>query len=123
MNNLLENHIQTLVEFISQLAPEVRVEPTNIIYEDEHANLDVYPPLTWSEDECLHLQQRISERTVDMLVDSGYFILVYVYTPAQQIQLAQYKLAQVKQEWESTNRFLDQAAALGILQGTAPAMV
>lgn len=123
MDNALEYHIQTLVEYIYQLAPEVQVEPTSAIYEDEHANLDVYPPLTWSEDGCLTLQHRISERTVDMLVDSGYFVLVYVYTPAQQIELARYKLAQAKQQWESTNRFLDQAASLGILQGTAPVMV
>lgn len=123
MNNALENHIQTLVEYIYQLAPAVQVEPTSVIYEDEHANLDVYPPLTWSEEECLALQRRISERTLDMLVDSGYFVLVYVYTPEQQIELARYKLAQVKQQWETTNRFLDQAESLGILQGAAPAMV
>lgn len=123
MNTALENYIQVLVEHIYQLAPEVQVEPTSVIYEDEHANLDVYPPLTWSEEECLALQRQISERTLDMLVDSGYFVLVYVYTPEQQIELARYKLEQVKQQWESTNRFLDQAASLGILQGTAPAMV
>lgn len=123
MNTVLENHIQALMEYIYQLAPEVQVEHTGIIYEDEHANLDVYPPLTWSEEECLALQRQISERTLDMLLDSGYFVLVYVYTPEQQIELARYKLAQVKRQWETTNRFLDQAASLGILQGTAPAMV
>lgn len=123
MNSALEHQIQTLVELIYELSPEVQVEQVNSIYEDEHANLDVYPPLTWSEDKCLELQHRIAERTVDILIDSGYFILVYVYTPEQQIELAQYKLAQVQQQWESANRVLHNAATLGIFHGTAPTLV
>jgi hypothetical protein len=122
MNSILEHQIQTLVEFIYELSPEVQVEQVNGTYEDEHANLDVYPPLTWSEDQCLKLQHRIAERTVDVLIDSGYFILVYVYTPEQQIELAQYKLTQVQQQWESANRILHNAATLGIFQGTAPTL-
>lgn len=121
-NTLLENQVQTLMEFIYDLAPEVQIEPTNVISEDEHANLDVYPPLTWSEDECLELQHRIAKRTVNVLVDSGYFILAYVYTPEQQIELAQYKLTQVQQQWESANRVLHNAAALGLFHEAAPTL-
>ena len=50
MNADLNSQIQAMVEFVRDLAPEVRVEHANVVYEDEHANLKVYPPLTWDED-------------------------------------------------------------------------
>ena len=71
MNADLNSQIQAMVEFVRDLAPEVRVEHANVIYEDEHANLKVYPPLTWDEDRCLALQHRIAEKVMDVHIASG----------------------------------------------------
>ena len=126
MNADLNSQIQAMVQFAHDLAPEVRVEHANVIYEDEHANLKVYPPLTWDEDRCLALQQRVSERAVDIHLDSGYLILVYVYTPEQQIEQARQRRGRAEQELvlvqrrhAEADRILREAAALGMLDSTA----
>lgn len=110
----LDRQIQTMTEYIYPLAPEVRVEDTNIIYEDENANLDVYPPLTWDEKRCLDFQHQIADRVVDVLVESGYLILVHVYTPEEQIAKARRELALAQRQQAEANQFLVQAAALGM---------
>ena len=126
MNPDLNSQIQALVEFVRDLAPEVRVEQANMVYEDEHANLKVYPPLTWDEDQCLTLQHRIAEQVMDDHVDSGFLILVYVYTPEQQIEQARQRRDRAEQELvlaqrrhAEADRVLREAAALGMLDSTA----
>lgn len=114
MDMNLEHQIEDLVSFIKGLAPEVRVERENVIYEDEHANLKVYPPLTWDEDRCFELQDRIAERVVDILVDTGYLILVGVYTPQQQIELARQRSAMARKQWQAADQVLRQAAVAGL---------
>ena len=126
MNADLNSQIQAMVEFVCDLAPEVRVEHANVIYEDEHANLKVYPPLTWDEDRCLALQNRIAEQVMNVHVDSGFLILVYVYTPEQQIEQARQRRDRAEQELvlaqrrhAEADRVLREAAALGMLDSTA----
>jgi hypothetical protein len=114
MDMSLEHQIEDLVSFIKELAPEVRVERETVIYEDEHANLKVYPPLTWDEDRCFELQDRIAERVVDILVDTGYLILVGVYTPQQQIELARQRSATARKQWQAADQVLRQAAVVGM---------
>ena len=110
----LEQQIQDMIKYIRKLIPEVRVKETNVIYEDENANLKVYPPLTWNEEDCLTLQEKISEHSIDILIDTGYLILIYVYMPAQQIALTRHKLAIAQQQEVEANRFLAQAVTLGM---------
>ena len=50
MKTELDFQIQKMMDFIHSLSPEVRVEYTDVIYEDENANLKVYPPLTWDKE-------------------------------------------------------------------------
>jgi hypothetical protein len=114
MDMSLELQIEDLVSFINELAPEVRVERENVIYEDEHANLKVYPPLTWDEDRCFRIQDRIAERVVDALIDTGYLILVGVYTPQQQIELARQRSATARKQWQAADQVLRQAAVVGL---------
>lgn len=114
MNGQLDGLIHQMINYIHTLAPDVRVEHVPVIYEDEHANLKVYPPLTWSEEECLDLHDQISERVVDVLVDFGYLILVYVYSPEQQIQMARHNLVFAQQQQAQATHFLQQAAVLGL---------
>jgi len=110
----LNQQVRAMIEFIHSLSPQVRVEHTNIIYQDEHANLKVYPPLTWDEEQCLDLEEQIAERVVDVLVDSGYLILAHVYTLEEQIAQARRELAETERRKVKVGRFLAQAAALGL---------
>jgi len=89
----LRSVIYQMMDYISDLAPEVRVEDENVRYESEHANLAVYPPLSWTEDQCDELQTRIGERITDLNIETGYLILVGVYSPVEQVAEMQRELA------------------------------
>lgn len=106
--------LDDLQEIILDLAPDVRVEIDSAIYEDEHANLTIYPPLSWSEEQCLDLQERIGERLVELHRQTGYFILSYVLTPEQQVAEAKQTIHQAQQRVQAAERLLNEAAALGL---------
>ncbi len=121
MNTNLNRKVKEMMDFIYSLSSEVRIEHIHTIYEDEDANLRLYPPLTWTEEQCLDLQHDIAEHVSDLLVDSGYLILVYVYTPEEQIALARSKLTEshrkivlAQQQSAQAHQFLTQAAAIGL---------
>ena len=50
MKTEFDFQIQKMMDFIHSLSPEVRVEYTDVIYEDENAHLKVYRPLTWDKE-------------------------------------------------------------------------
>ena len=108
-----EHNIQKMINYIYMLAPDVRVEHIPVIYGDEDANLKVYPPLTWSEQQCDELEDKIGEHVVDVLVEAGYLILVGIYTPEEQVTKMRQKLALAQQQQAQASQFLAQAAALG----------
>lgn len=114
MNEELDRQVLGLINYTYSIAPEVQVLREDIIYEDEHANLQVYPPLSWDEDRCLELQHEIAERAVDIHLESGYLILVYVYTPEEQIFLAQRELEQARQKQQRAEKVLSEAQELGL---------
>lgn len=109
-----EHSIQQMINYIHMLAPEARVEHKDVIYGDEDANLKIYPPLTWSEQQCDELEEQIGERVVDVLIEAGYLILVGVYTPEEQVARMRQKFAIAQQEQAQANQFLAEAAALGL---------
>lgn len=112
----LQHHIAELTDFIVDLAPEARVDYEQIIHEDEHANLSVYPPLAWDEAQCMELQERIGAHVSDLHIETGYLILVYVCTPEQQIQEAEQTLTHAQQQLKGAERVLAEARALGLYQ-------
>lgn len=116
MNDELDERIDDLVAYIKALAPEVNVLKTGEIFEDEHANLEVYSPLTWTNEQCRTLQRQIAAHTADMHMDTGYLVLVYVCTPEQQIAEAQLTLLRAKKKIRVAEKVLAQAAHLGLLQ-------
>jgi len=116
----LRNTIHLLTDYILQLAPEACVEEEQVIYEDEHANLEVYPPLIWDEEQCMDLQEKIGERVSDLHVETGFLVLVYVVSPLQQVAEVQRELIQLKQRERTIEKKLAEATALGLLK-LAPA--
>jgi hypothetical protein len=65
--------------FVKELCPEASVEVTKTMYEDEDANIVVRPPMAWTAEACDTLEERLSERSVDILLQTGYHILVGVF--------------------------------------------
>lgn len=114
MSNMLEQKIRELTEFIYDLAPEVFVERKDVIYEDEHANLKIYPPLSWEDQQCFELQHAIAGQSLEILLESGYMLQAYVYTAGEQVQEAQNKLVQAHQQEEAARLLLAKAANLGL---------
>ena len=110
----LRHIIDELNDYILDIAPEVRVEDDATVYEDEHANLSVYPPPSWNEMQCAQLQDRIGDRVSDLHIDTGYLILVYVVTPEQQIEEAQSALRRTEKQTQNAERVLAEARSLGL---------
>jgi len=112
----LRSVIYQMMDYISDLAPEVRVEDENVRYESERANLAVYPPLSWTEDQCDELQTRIGERITDLTIETGYLILVGVYSPVEQVVETQRELAVTQKKIKSLEARLSEAESIGLLR-------
>ncbi len=116
MESQLNEQIEQLTEFIRREAPSVHVLDTGDVFEGESANLAVYPPLSWTEQQCRELQRKIAEQAAESLINHGYLILTYVYKPEQQILSAKTQLQDAKRTVESAQKILSQAVDLGLLQ-------
>ena len=81
-NQRLDHILTEFSLFVKELCPEASVEVTKTIYEDEDANILVRPPVAWTAEACDALEERLSERSVDILLQTGYHILVGVFETA-----------------------------------------
>lgn len=81
-NQSIDHILTEFSLFVKELCPEASVEVTKTIYEDEDANILVRPPVAWTAEACDTLEERLSERSVDVLLQSGYHILVGVFETA-----------------------------------------
>ena len=112
--------IDMLMNYIRDLEPGVRVEYMPGGRQEEQANLNVYPPLSWSDERCLDLQEKIGKQAAEMQAESGFLILAYVYMPEQQItrafrkrQEAERELVLARLKKDNADKVLAEAAALG----------
>ncbi len=112
----LELVIQQMMAYITSIAPEVDVKRESVIFEAEDTNLSVYPPLVWSDERCLDLQELIGERAIDVQLETGYVVAVYVYMPEQQVQETQHELTTLQKQTAAAQKKFSEAAALGRLQ-------
>ncbi len=48
----------------------------------EDANIVVRPPVHWTAEQCDALEERLSAQSIDLLLQTGYHILVGVFEPA-----------------------------------------
>jgi hypothetical protein len=117
MNEELSEVVGEFSEFIRTLAPDVKIIYTDEIFEDEHANLEVYPPLTWTAAQCRNLQRDIADHALDIHLEHGYLILVYVCTPEQQIEEAERRRSEAINEVQAAERILAEAKLLGLVNG------
>ncbi len=93
MTEAIEQSIAELVGHIKALCPDARLHVTGNRFEDEDANIDVYPPFDWTMDE---LEEKIGEVKLDILLEHGHFIHTFVYEPEQQIEEARRQKAEAE---------------------------
>lgn len=127
MEASLSENVEQLTVYIRELCPEARVEVSDDIFETEDANVVVYPPLSWDNEQVAELQHQLSERSLETLVETGYHILVYVYERQQQIaeavrqqQTAAQQMEQAAQLQREAECVLQEAARLHLADAPLP---
>ena len=80
-NLSLEKEITDFSLFIKQLCPEASIRISEEPLEDEDATFTVIPPTGWSYEQCSDLEEKLAEKSVDILIKTGYSLLVGVVEP------------------------------------------
>jgi hypothetical protein len=70
-NRTLDSDLTEFSLFVKQLCLEASVEITQVSYDDEDGNIFVRPPKHWIAEECDALEERFSERSIDLLLQTG----------------------------------------------------
>jgi hypothetical protein len=81
--SLLDKYITELILLAKGSCPDAVVEVLFTQYEDEDAHILVYLPEDTSETDMDRLGDALTERSVEILLDTGLLILVGVYEASQ----------------------------------------
>jgi hypothetical protein len=80
---LLDRYVAELIQLAKAQYPEASVEILPVPFEDEDAHILIYPPEGTSETDLDRLGDALTERSVEILLDTGLLILVGVYEASQ----------------------------------------
>jgi hypothetical protein len=83
---LLDRYVTELILLAKGTCPDAIVEVLSTRYEDEDAHIFVYPPDGTSDTDMDRLGDALTERSVEILLDTGLHILIGVYEAAQRRQ-------------------------------------
>lgn len=83
---LVDQYITELIQLAKAQYAEASFEIIPIPFEDEDAHILVYPPEGTSDTDMDRLGDALTERSVEILLDTGLLILVGVYEAAQRRQ-------------------------------------
>lgn len=84
--DLIDRYLTSFGLLIKELCPEAEIDISPVRYEDEDAHIRVFPPASITEQERDRLADRLADRTVEILNETGLLILTGVYEPAQRPQ-------------------------------------
>ncbi len=76
---LRDRYVAELIQLAKSQHPEASVEVVPVPFEDEDAHILVYVPDSTSEADMDKLGEALTERSVEILQDTGLLILVGVY--------------------------------------------
>ena len=62
-----------------RLCPEVRIEATTEVFEDEAGHVRIYAPAGMREEDVADIEGKLADRCVDILVEKGVFICSAIY--------------------------------------------
>jgi len=77
--NILDQKLTELALRAKKLCPDAKVEVNTLRYEDEDGRLKVFPPSLLSEAEVEELEEALTEHCVEILEETGLFILCAVF--------------------------------------------
>lgn len=84
--DLLDRHLTSFGLLIKELCPEAELDISLVRYEEEDAHIHVYPPNTLTEEERNRLADRLADRTLEILDETGLFVLTGVYDRGQRLR-------------------------------------
>ena len=73
--NILDEKLTELALLAKRLCPEAKIEVNTVRYEDEDGRIKVFPPPSLSEADEEALEETLSEKCIDILEETGLFIL------------------------------------------------
>ncbi len=73
--DILDQKLTELSLLAKRLCPEAKVEVNTLQYEDEDGRLKIFPPFRLSEDEEEKLEEALVEKCIEILEETGLFIL------------------------------------------------
>lgn len=77
--DILDQKLTELSLLAKKLCPEAKIEVSTLRYEDEDGRLKVFPPSHLSEAEEEKLEEALSEQCIEILEETGLFILCAVF--------------------------------------------
>jgi hypothetical protein len=83
---LVDRYVTELILLAKGSCPDAILEVLSTRYEDEDAHILVYPPEGTSDTDMDRLGDALTERSVEILLDTGLLILIGVYEAAQRRQ-------------------------------------
>jgi hypothetical protein len=81
--HLLDTYITELVLLAKRSCPDAIIDVLSTRYEDEDAHILVYPPEGTTDANMDRLGDTLTDRSVEILLDTGLLILIGVYEAAE----------------------------------------
>ena len=79
--NLVDQKLTELAMLAKKLCPEAKIEMNTVRYEDEDGRIKVYPPPSLSEEDEEALEETLNEKCIEILEETGLFILCATFDP------------------------------------------
>jgi hypothetical protein len=81
---LVDQYLTEMSLYAKQLCPEAKVELLTTSYEGEDGHLRVFPPTGFADRELATLEDKLAEKSTEILLSTGLSILVGVFEPEEQ---------------------------------------
>jgi hypothetical protein len=76
---LVDHYLTELGLYAKQLCPDAKVEMLSISYEGEDGHVRVFVPFDFADSEVEKLDNKLADKSVDILLTTGLSILVGVF--------------------------------------------
>ena len=78
---LVDHYLTEMSLYAKQLCPAAKVEMLTTSYEGEDGHVRVFLPAPLSDEEIAALEDKLAEKSTEILLDTGLSILVGVFEP------------------------------------------
>jgi len=78
---LIDQKLTELAMLAMKHCPEAKIEMNTVRYEDEDGRIKVFPPPCLSEEDEEALEETLNEKCIEILEETGLFILCATFDP------------------------------------------